>query len=136
MVLSGTVFTVFFIFGRILIVYRVAVVLVEFTDTKFPAGAKERFEELFFSTGKVPTGSVTEFYDEVSNGLVSVTGEVVGPFQLNNTLAYYANGNSGTSGSYPNSRTMADEALSAADGSINLGPYDNDDNGYVSSHVV
>jgi immune inhibitor A len=55
------------------------------------AGAKQRFEDLWFSTGKIPTGSVTEYYQEVSNGKISLTGEVVGPFTLSQNQAYYAN---------------------------------------------
>jgi immune inhibitor A len=55
------------------------------------AGAKQRFEDLWFSTGKIPTGSVTEYYQEVSNGRISLTGEVVGPFTLSQNQAYYAN---------------------------------------------
>lgn len=110
---------------------RVVVVLVEFTDRKFNAGAKANFQDLFFSTGKIATGSVTEYYKEVSNGLITLTGEVAGPFQLKNSSAYYANGANGSGSAFPNSRTMADEALTAADGSINFKPYDNDGNGYV-----
>ncbi len=40
---------------------RVLVVLAEFPDKALPEGSRERFEELFFSTGSLPTGSVTEF---------------------------------------------------------------------------
>ncbi|ORY15440.1 immune inhibitor A peptidase M6-domain-containing protein [Clohesyomyces aquaticus] len=115
---------------------RVAVVLVDFQDVKMGAGAKQRFEDLLFSTGKVPTGSVSEYYQEVSRGKISLTGEVVGPFTLSQNLAYYANNNYGREWPAPNSTTMADEALTAADGSINLKPYDNDGNGYVDAFVV
>ena len=36
------------------------------------------FEELFFSTGQVATGSVREYYTEATNGLVTIAGQVVG----------------------------------------------------------
>lgn len=110
-------------------------VLVQFTDKKFDAGAKAHFQDLFFSTGKIATGSVTEYYKEVSNGLISLTGEVLGPYQLRNPSTYYANGNHGYGSAFPNSRTMADEALSAADPNINLRSYDNDGNGYVGRYL-
>lgn len=61
------------------------------------AGAKERMQDLFFSNGKLATGSVTEYYSEVSNKKVSFSGEVVGPFTLSKKMAQYANnGKSGT----------------------------------------
>lgn len=78
-------------------VNRVAIVLAEFADVKMSAGVKQRMEDLWFSTGKIPTGSVTEFYKEVSNGKISLAGEVVGPFTLSKNQAYYAN----------NSKTLA-----------------------------
>ncbi|KAF2179017.1 M6 metalloprotease [Zopfia rhizophila CBS 207.26] len=115
---------------------KIAIVLVDFQDRKMAPGVKERFQDLFFSTRKIPTGSVTEYYQEVSQNKISLTGEVVGPFTLSRNLAYYANGNYGRGWPEPNSMTMADEALTAADGHINFKPYDNDGNGYVDAFVV
>ena len=57
---------------------RVAVVIVDFTDKK-TTRTKTQIEDLFFSTGKVPTGSVVEYYREVTKGLVEIVGDVVGP---------------------------------------------------------
>ena len=116
--------------------HRIAIVLVDFQDKKMGAGAKQRFQDLFFSKGKILTGSVTEYYQEVSHNKISLTGEVVGPFTLSENMAYYANGQTGQSSTEPNSRTMANEALTAADGSINFKPYDNDGNGYVSNLIL
>jgi immune inhibitor A len=67
------------------------VVLAEFQDVKMAPGTKGRMQDLFFSTGKIPTGSVTEYYSEVSNKKVTFSGEVVGPYTLNHNLAYYTN---------------------------------------------
>ncbi|KAF2201430.1 M6 metalloprotease [Delitschia confertaspora ATCC 74209] len=115
---------------------KIAIVLVEFQDVKMAAGAIERFQDLFFSTGKIPTGSVTEYYSEVSRGHISFTGEVVGPFTLSHDMGHYANGNFGRGWPEPNSQTMAAEALEAARGKLNFKPYDNDGNGYVDAFVV
>ena len=72
---------------------RVIIVLVEFQDVKMAPGTKQRMEDLWFSTErKVPTGSVTEYYSEVSNNAISLAGEVVGPFTLSKDMGYYANG--------------------------------------------
>ena len=113
-------------------VHRLVIVLAEFKDQKFDAGAPAHFEDLFFSTGKIPTGSVTEYYEEVSNGLVSLTGQVFGPFKLNKEASYYACGGYGRQEEAPNLRNLADDALTAAMSSINFDPYDNDGNGFVS----
>jgi immune inhibitor A len=67
-------------------------VLAEFQDVKMAPGTKERMQDLWFSTDrKVPTGSVHEYYTEVSNEAISFAGEVVGPFTLGKDMAYYGN---------------------------------------------
>ena len=116
---------------------RVIVVLVDFTDKAFEVDTS-RFEDLFFSTGKVPTGSVTEYYKDVTGGLITISGQVVGPFTMPQTLAWYANGNYGIgkpSGD-PRANILAQDAVKAADPSVDLQPYDNDGNGYVDAFIV
>lgn len=108
-------------------------VLVDFKDLKMGAGAKERFQNLFFSERKIPTGSVNEYYKEVSHGKISLVGDVIGPFTLSREKAFYANGKFGKDWPEPNSVTMADEAVTAANGKINFNKYDNDKNGMVGS---
>jgi immune inhibitor A len=72
--------------------FRVIVVLVEFQDIEMAPGTKQRMKDLWFSTDrKVSTGSVAEYYSEVSNGAVGITGEVVGPFMLSKKMSYYSN---------------------------------------------
>ncbi len=114
---------------------RVAVVLVDFSDRAM-VESRQHFEDLFFSSGVHPGGSVQEYFDEVTNGLVSLTGQVVGPYRMPRTLAAYANGASGTGNAAPNARTMARDAALAADPDVNFGPYDNDANGFVDAFVV
>jgi immune inhibitor A len=118
-------------------VIRVVVVLAEFTDRKMEAAhTKEHFNELFFSTGVLPNGSVKEYFDEVAHGLIRIEGEVVGPYQLPNSLQEYANGESGTGPELPNARTMARDAAVAADRDVDFAPYDNDGNGFVDAFIV
>jgi immune inhibitor A len=114
---------------------RVIVILVDFSDKKMSA-SKAHFEELFFSQGKMATGSVRDYYKEVSNGLVDIQGEVVGPYRLPKKLSEYANGASGMGSSLPNARTMARDAAKAADPAVNFATYDNDGNGFVDAFVV
>jgi immune inhibitor A len=121
---------------NVFILARVAVVLVQFSDKTMGDGAKKRFEDLFFSTGTISTGSVTEYYQDVSGGKISITGEVVGPFRMPRTMKQYANNASGMGGAEPNARTMATDALNAANSSIDFRPYDNDGNGFVDAFIV
>ena len=68
---------------------RVVVVLVQFSDRAMGQTAAH-FNDLFFSTGVLPHGSVKEYFREATGSLVEIVGEVVGPFTLPNTLAFYA----------------------------------------------
>lgn len=114
---------------------RVIVVLVDFSDKQM-ATSKSHFENLFFSIGNIPTGSVREYYREVTNNTVDIQGQVVGPYRLPKTLAQYANGNSGIGSALPNARTMAKDAAVAANPAVNFTNYDNDGDGFVDAFIV
>ncbi len=114
---------------------RVVVVLVDFPD-KAITTTKKHFQDLFFSTGVVATGSVKEYYKEVTNGLVDIEGEVVGPYRLPKNMSVYAHGESGTGTAQPNARTMAQDAAKLANAAIDFSKYDNDHDGFVDAYVV
>src|SRR5262245_46673313 len=114
---------------------RVIVVLVDFVDAPMSHSA-DHFRDLFFSKGKLATGSVREYFTEVSNSLITITGEVVGPYRLPRTLAAYAGGGSGTDNPEPNARTMARDAAGLANPDVDFGPFDNDGNGFVDAFIV
>lgn len=116
---------------------RVVVILVDFSDKPMTESVSH-FNDLFFSTGVKPSGSVKEYYREVTNGMVDLVGEVVGPFRLPQTLAWYANNNFGISKPTGEARAniMANDAAIAANPTVNFFPYDNDGNGYVDAFIV
>ncbi|MGH3358679.1 MAG: M6 family metalloprotease domain-containing protein, partial [Nocardioidaceae bacterium] len=115
---------------------RVIVVLVDFADKPMAADVDERFRALFFSTGSLEHGSVKEYFADVSGGLISLDGDVVGPYRMPKTLATYAGAENGTQSAAPNARTLADDALTAADPDVDFAPYDNDGNGFVDAFMV
>jgi immune inhibitor A len=116
---------------------RVIVVLIQFSDRPMTQPASH-FQELFFSTGVLPNGSVKEYFKEVTGGLVDIVGEIAGPFQLPQTNAWYANSNFGIGRPSGTARAniMARDAAVAADPSINFGQYDNDGNGFIDAFIV
>ncbi|MEW2120108.1 M6 family metalloprotease domain-containing protein [Streptomyces sp. NPDC005474] len=116
---------------------RVVVVLADFSDKQMTRD-KQHFEDLFFSLGTMPKGSVREYYREVTHGLVDIVGEVVGPVRLPRELSWYANGNFGIGkpSGQPRANLMARDTAMAADPQINYAPYDNDGNGFVDAFIV
>jgi immune inhibitor A len=114
---------------------NVIVVLVQFSD-KAMHQTKKHFEEMLFSLGVVPTGSMREYYREVTNGLVDIVGQVVGPYTLPKKLTEYANNDYGTGNSAPNARNMAADASVAANLDVNFSQYDNNKDGYVDAFIV
>jgi immune inhibitor A len=116
---------------------RVIVVLTQFTDRAMGQTAAH-FNDLFFSTGVLPNGSVKEYYREVTGNLVDIVGEVVGPFTLPQTLAFYANNNFGIGkpSGEPRANQMARDAAVIANPQVNYGVYDNDGNGFVDAFIV
>ncbi len=59
---------------------NVAVVLVQFSDKSIGVDRKQYFADLFFSTGKIATGSVKEYFKDVTGNKVNIAGQVVGPY--------------------------------------------------------
>lgn len=114
---------------------RVIVVLVDFSDKKMTQ-SKKHFEELFFSLGTMATGSVRDYFQEVTHGLIDLQGEVVGTYRMPRTVVEYAHGKSGIEIGPPNAHEMARDAVEAADPDVNFAPYDNDGNGYVDAFIV
>ncbi len=114
---------------------KVIVVLVDFSDKPMTTPLSH-YEELFFSSGVVPTGSVREYYREVTHGMINIQGQVAGPYRMPKTLAEYAHNASGMSADLPNARTMAKDAAIASNPTVNYADYDNDGDGFVDAFIV
>jgi len=94
---------------------QVKVLLVDFDDRP---GVRPRaqFEDLLFSKGIHPSGSMRDYYNEVSLGKVDVVGTVSDWIRLPQPYSFYTNNESGTRWeSYPNNAPrMAEDAVQAA----------------------
>jgi len=84
----------------------------------------------------VPTGSVREYFSEVTNNLLDIQGEVIGPYRLPKTKKVYAHGDSGTGDAFPNARTMAKDAATLCNPDVDFSKYDNDKDKFVDAFVV
>lgn len=93
---------------------RIIVILVDFPDQPGVRSVRQ-FQDLLFSDRAYPSGSLRDYYREVSGRKVDVTGTVHGWFRLPRPLQYYAAGSSGLRGAYPqNAQGMALDAVLAA----------------------
>lgn len=108
---------------------HVMVLLVDFSD-RAGAMSKEYYEDLLFSRDTYPTGSLADFYHEVSRGLVNLQGEVYGWLRMPQTYSYYTNGHSGLLDKfnreyYPrDARKLAEDAVQVAQRQgITFGPH-------------
>jgi M6 family metalloprotease-like protein len=125
------------------------VILLEFTDHPADqvAHPSSAFDDLIFSTGVIPTGSMKEYYEEVSYNQFTVNGQVTSWLTAPQTYAYYVGGNYGWGTAYPaNAQGMAYDACALVDPSIDFSLYDSDgpdgipnsgdDDGYVDGLFI
>ena len=124
------------------------VIIVDFDDNVADTGTypASHFEDLLFSVGTFPTGSMRDYYLENSYGNFEVVGEVSGWHRMPLDYSYYVDGQRGF-GSYPrNAQKLTEDAVIAADPYVDFSQYDNDgpdgipdsgdDDGYVDALFV
>jgi immune inhibitor A len=73
---------------------RIMVLLVDFPDLegRLP---REHYHDLLFARQTSLTGSMADYYDEVSRGQVHIRGEIHGWLRMPHNYTYYTNGHSG-----------------------------------------
>jgi len=93
----------------------VKVLLVDFPDRQGVLPA-QHYEEMLFSDNTYPTGSMRDYYKEVSLGKVEVSGTVHGWLRMPNPYSYYTNNESGlNANAYPhNAPRLAEDSVNAA----------------------
>ncbi|MDH5268820.1 MAG: M6 family metalloprotease domain-containing protein [Candidatus Krumholzibacteria bacterium] len=73
-----------------------------------------------------PTGTIGQYYSEVSYGQFTIDGDVFTWTKLANVNSYYAGSSNGTVPGFARTGEFIKELLDARDGSVDFGQYDND----------
>lgn len=108
--------------------YRAVVILLQFPDWRADTlgHAPAAYDSILFSTGAVPTGSVRDYYAEVSRGALDLDGVVTRWYTAPHNYAYYTNNQYGF-GVWPNNaQQMAADAIALADADVDFSQFDND----------
>ncbi len=117
------------------------ILLGQYSDTTGTFTVQD-FQNLLFDNN--PTGTLTEYYNEISYGQFQVTGTVYGWFTADQGQAYYASDNNGLNANYPqNAKGFVRNIVEKADPTVDFSLYDNDgpdgvpnsgdDDGYVDA---
>ncbi len=102
----------------------------------------EHFEEMLFSEDSFAypgsaseyTGSMRDYYSEVSGGNFTVTGVVTRWYRAPENLEYYVGSNYGTGMNYPNnSQRLVEDIVALADEDVDFSEYDNNGDGIVDA---
>lgn len=113
------------------------IILVSFADRAFTY-TREDFDSLASQPGysrNGATGSVKDYYYDVSFGQLELNPTVVGPYTLSQPMAYY--GATGPSFSDVNPKEMVSEACALADNEIDFSQFDMNNDGIVDAvHVI
>ena len=114
--------------------YNVLLICIEFTDSGYTYSTST-FDNMAF--GPWATGSIDDYYTEISYGNLTLSGNVYGWYTAANSRDYYGNAQKGW-GTYPqNAAKLVEEAVDAAEtAGCNFALYDNDGDGEVESIFI
>lgn len=114
--------------------YNVLFIVIEFTDQAHSYSAAS-FDNMAFNGW--PTGTMDDYYTEVSYGNLTLSGQVLGWHIASNTRTYYGNGQYGW-GSYPqNAARLVEEAVDSVEAhGCDFSQYDNDGDGMAESIII
>jgi len=114
--------------------YKVLIICIEFSDSG-NTYTTTSFDNMAF--GPWATGSINDYYTEISYGNLTLSGNVYGWYTAGQSRDYYGNGQKGW-GTYPrNAAKLVEEAVDAAQlGGCDFSLYDNDGDGEVESMFI
>jgi len=108
--------------------YRALVILLQFSDQ--PADTighpPAAYEDLLFSVGTHPTGSMRDYYREVSRDQFDISGVVTSWYTAPRTYAQYTSGFGGFGSTPNNAQQMAQDAVLLAEADYDMSLFDND----------
>ena len=124
--------------------FIIPVLLGQFSDS---AGiyTAQNFQDLLFDNN--PTGTLTDYYNEVSYNQFNITGSTYGWFTADQGRAYYAGSDNGKGSNYPqNAHGFVRDIAGKSDPTVDFSQFDNDgsdgvpnsgdDDGYVDGLIV
>jgi M6 family metalloprotease-like protein len=103
---------------------RVPVLPGRFSDIAAAPVSQANLQNQLFASN--PTGTITQYYTEVSYGQLTVTGDVLPWVSLAQTGAYYEGGSNGLVPGLARTGELIKEVLDARDGAVDFSLYDND----------
>jgi immune inhibitor A len=108
--------------------YKAVVILIQFPDLAADTlnHTPAAFHNLLFSQGTHPTGSLRDYYNEVSRGAFDVDGIVTRWYTAPRAYAEYANSQGGFGVAPFNAQQMALDAVRLADPDLDFAQFDND----------
>ncbi len=118
---------------------RALVLLVDFSDCTATRNQSD-IDDMLFSSGTNPNGSMRDFYQEISYNKLDVSGIVSGAsggwYRAPNPKTYYSNGNYGFGDHPHNAQKLVEDVIDLADPFVNFADYDNDGDGIVDALIV
>lgn len=116
----------------------VPVVMINFSDTSTSYSPSEFQSLLFGDDPYIATGpgSVTDYYEEISSGQLTLTGNVSGWETADNSQSYYGSNGTGDGGSPTGAAELVKEAAQKADDQVDFAQYDNDGDCVVDQFSV
>jgi immune inhibitor A len=96
------------------------------------------FDSLLFSQDTYPTGSMRDYFREISYGRFDLQGILMGWYTAENPYSFYTDSAFGIYSEYPNNaQRLVEEAVLAADSAgVDFSQFDNDDDGVVDGLVI
>jgi immune inhibitor A len=118
--------------------WNVPVLCVDFPDRRATFTAAGFQSLLFDTTGSVPTGSMADYYSEVSGGALLVRGDVFGWKTLPDTANFYSNDSYGVATlAFPqNDAGLVYATAGRFDAEIDYSRYDRNGDGYVDALLI
>ena len=105
----------------------ILVLAVEFSDERFSTSTASIANQLFYSGN-----SMANYFDEVTYGTVDVTGDVIGPMRLSNSIYFYDNSNT----DHGDVKEAVRDAIDLFDSSVDFSKYDDDGDGVVDNFMI